>query len=228
MNTRHCGLSAVWRSHQAARAAATSGRFLFGGVLGSAWTSSGERFHPPRQRCISLTTKLTLTSNLAAVARRDARSRPRDALAQIHRIRSCHPSLASSTQRSVNLQDQTVFDVGTTEMPWRDVLARAFSARDFRETECRKWASEAAFCLHPSCTARSGPIGRANVLTSCRKPLAKRAKASPDIRLIREIPGQQPRAARRSRRGGALHRAQTTGWGGQDCPADRSAHCQMS
>ena len=47
----------------------------------SAWTSSRERFHPPyrsgateprrRQRCISLITKLTLTSNLAAVARRN-------------------------------------------------------------------------------------------------------------------------------------------------------------
>jgi hypothetical protein len=48
----------------------------------SAWAVSGERFQPPYrsgatlpqrcQRCISLTTKLTLTSNFAAVARQDA------------------------------------------------------------------------------------------------------------------------------------------------------------
>jgi hypothetical protein len=53
----------------------------------SAAASSGERFQPPyrsgatlpcrRQRCISLTTKLMLTSNLAALARHDARPLPR-------------------------------------------------------------------------------------------------------------------------------------------------------
>jgi hypothetical protein len=50
----------------------------------------------------SLTTKLMLTSNLVAAARRDIpASTTHHPFTQIHRIRSCHPWLASSIQQAV-------------------------------------------------------------------------------------------------------------------------------
>jgi hypothetical protein len=67
---------------QRSSASVRSGSAATSACTRSAWSANPERFQPPyrsgatepsrRQRCISLTTKLTLTSNLAAVARREA------------------------------------------------------------------------------------------------------------------------------------------------------------
>jgi hypothetical protein len=63
-----------------------------------------------RQRCISLITKLTLTSNRRAVARRGSPSPngPYCPFAQVHRIWSCHPSLASIPSSQLGSQQPHV------------------------------------------------------------------------------------------------------------------------
>jgi hypothetical protein len=159
MNTRHCGLSAVWRSRQAARAAATSGRscsaacWVFfsrqamgqeeaaerraAGLDTTAGQADAELFdgqirlgrqqrpHPlgmdierrafpsavsvrrdratpaPALHQLDHEADADLELGGGGAPRPPALDRAHNALAQIHRIRSCHPSLASSTQRSV-------------------------------------------------------------------------------------------------------------------------------